>query len=72
MIRVKAVFKAAGIDKRVIAYTARHTSANNLLVFGVDIKTLSKLLGHTKLSTTDVYVDGLPFNKQHDLIKSAL
>lgn len=48
---------AAGIDKHVTFHAARHTFAVSLLSNGVDIYTVSKLLGHTQIKTTQIYSD---------------
>lgn len=55
--QVKKWVKAAGIDKYVTFHTSRHTFATMLLTRGVDIYTVSKLLGHTSLSATRIYAD---------------
>lgn len=52
---VKWICKEAGIEKKVGWHTARHTFAVMSLENGVDIYTLSKLLGHTDIKTTQVY-----------------
>jgi integrase/recombinase XerD len=48
---------AAGINKHVTFHAARHTFAVSLLSNGVDIYTVSKLLGHTQIKTTQIYSD---------------
>ncbi len=45
----------AGIDKRVSWHTSRHTFAMSLLDAGVDLYTISRLMGHRDLKTTQVY-----------------
>lgn len=51
---LKWVLKA-GINKPVTYHSARHTFATMLLSNGVDLYTVSKLLGHKDIGTTQVY-----------------
>lgn len=54
--RFKSAGKAIGCDW-VNLHTMRHTFASRLFAKGVDIKIISKLLGHAEVSTTyDIYV----------------
>ena len=53
---LKEIAKACGIHKNITFHAARHTFATTVtLSNGVPIETVSKLLGHTKLSTTQIY-----------------
>lgn len=44
-----------GLKKSLTSHIARHTFATLFLTLGGSIEVLSKLLGHTKVSTTQIY-----------------
>ena len=53
---LKEIATALGIQKRVTSHLARHTFATTVTYAnGVSIESISKMLGHTKLATTQIY-----------------
>ena len=47
--------KRAGVEKRISFHCARHTFATLGLTCGVDLYTMSKLLGHRDIASTQIY-----------------
>ena len=54
-IYMKKWTKDAGITKAVTFHSSRHTYATLLLSYGADIYTVSSLLGHRDVATTQIY-----------------
>ena len=59
----------AGITKDITFHCGRHTFAVLLLEFGADIYTVSKMLGHRQLSTTEVYAKVVDKKKREAVSK---
>ncbi len=53
--RLKKWIESAGITKKITFHNFRHTFATLQLSSGTDIYTVSKMLGHTNVKTTQVY-----------------
>lgn len=47
--------KRAGIGKHLIFHMSRHTCATLLLTYGADLYTVSKILGHQSIKSTQIY-----------------
>lgn len=53
---VKRYAKKAGIDKDITPHTLRHTFATDFIRQGQNVMKLKKILGHSDISTTQIYV----------------
>jgi integrase/recombinase XerD len=52
---LQRIVRRSGISKHVTPHTLRHTFATLSLASGLDIREIQELLGHTSLSSTQIY-----------------
>jgi len=65
---LKEIAAICGIDKELTFHTARHTFATTVtLTNGVPIETVSKMLGHTSIKTTQIYSKVVDVKISHDM-----
>lgn len=52
---LKEIATVCNIDKKISFHVARHSFATLALTQGVPIESVSKMLGHTNIHTTQIY-----------------
>ena len=67
---LKAIQKIVGIKTKITFHVARHTCATLLCHQGIPITTVQKILGHTKVSTTQIYQEVMSETMVNDLKKA--
>ncbi|MEW4922210.1 site-specific integrase [Algibacter sp. 2305UL17-15] len=57
---LKEIAKKCSIDQRLTSYVSRHSFATQAMLQDVPLQAISAMLGHNRLTTTQIYLKSLP------------
>lgn len=67
---IKKLAKDNGIKKDISPHTLRHSFATHMLYYGADLRSIQEFLGHSDISTTEIYTH-ISLNKIREDYKDA-
>lgn len=67
---LKGYVQAAGIHRDITPHTLRHSFAVHMLQNGADVKSVQEMLGHSDISSTQIYL-GMNVSKMRDVYMKA-
>lgn len=72
--KLKIIIKQCHINKNITFHCARHTFATLALTYGMPIESVSKILGHTSITTTQIYakITNLKIGLDIDCLEKAI
>ena len=67
-LMLKKYAKAAGIERNITPHMFRHSFATYLIEVGVDVSCVQKILGHSSIRTTQIYIH-IAAKKQAEILR---
>lgn len=56
------IAEQCGLEDNLTSYVSRHSFATHAMLKDVPLQAISAMLGHNKLSTTQIYLKSVPIN----------